>query len=97
VKPPSALPLLDPHTIELIGYAAAVLTTASFVPQVWKTWRSKSAGDLSVVMLAMFTTGVFLWLVYGLAHASVPITLANGVTFALAVFLLVLRLIFKKH
>jgi MtN3 and saliva related transmembrane protein len=89
------LPSLDPHTVELIGYLAAVLTTASFVPQVWKTWRSKSAKDLSPLMLAMFVAGVFLWLVYGLARSSLPIAIANGVTLALAVCLLVMR--FRHH
>src|SRR4051812_46519453 len=88
----SMLSWLDPRTVELIGYVAAVLTTVSFFPQVWKTWRSRSVKDLSLVMLAMFTAGVFLWLVYGLAHGSLPITIANGVTLALAVCLLAMRL-----
>src|SRR3954471_12529049 len=79
----SMLSFLEPRTVEVIGYLAAVLTTASFFPQVWKTWRSRSASDLSAVMLTMFTIGVFLWLVYGVALASVPMTLANGITFAL--------------
>jgi MtN3 and saliva related transmembrane protein len=91
------LSFLDPQTVEVIGYVAAVLTTASFFPQVWKTWRSKSVKDLSLVMLTMFSAGVFLWLVYGLAHGSVPITIANGVTLALAVFLLAMRLNFKNY
>ena len=47
------LSFLDTRTIELIGYTAAVLTTVSFLPQVWKTWRSKSAQDLSIVMLSL--------------------------------------------
>jgi MtN3 and saliva related transmembrane protein len=86
----------DPRAIELIGYLAAVLTTISFFPQVLKTWRSKSAGDLSLVMLGMFTLGVFLWLLYGLAHASVPITIANAVTLAQAVALMVLSARYRR-
>jgi MtN3 and saliva related transmembrane protein len=78
--------------IEMIGYVAAVLTTVSFVPQVWRTYRSRSAGDLSIVMLAMFTVGVFLWLVYGLVRGSIPIAAANAITLAQSIFLIVLRL-----
>jgi MtN3 and saliva related transmembrane protein len=82
---------VDP-TIEMVGYAAAVLTSVSFFPQVWRTYRSKSAGDLSIVMLVMFTAGVCLWLVYGLAHGSIPIAAANAITLAQSIFLIVLRL-----
>ncbi|HEV3217730.1 MAG TPA: SemiSWEET transporter [Vicinamibacterales bacterium] len=82
---------VDP-TIEMVGYAAAVLTSVSFFPQVWRTYRSKSAGDLSIVMLVMFTAGVCLWLVYGLVHGSIPIAAANAITLAQSIFLIVLRL-----
>jgi MtN3 and saliva related transmembrane protein len=91
------LSFLGPRTVELIGYLAAVLTTASFVPQVWKTWRSRSARDLSLVMLSLFTVGVFLWFVYGVARASAPMTIANGVTLVLAVLLLIMRVNFKNY
>ena len=46
------LPAFAPSTVELIGGLAALLTTVSFLPQVVQTWRSKSAEDLSVGMLA---------------------------------------------
>ena len=78
--------------VEIIGYVAAVLTTVSFFPQVWRTYRSKSAGDLPIVMLGMFSVGVFLWLIYGVARGSIPIAAANAVTLAQSLFLIVLRL-----
>jgi MtN3 and saliva related transmembrane protein len=78
--------------IEVVGYLAAALTSVSFFPQVWRTYRSKSAGDLSIVMLAMFTVGVFLWLVYGVAHGSIPIAAANAITLGQSICLIVLRL-----
>lgn len=68
---------------ELVGYAAAALTTFAFVPQVVKTWRSKSAGDLSFLTLTAFTVGVFLWLVYGVIRREAPIIAANAVTLGL--------------
>lgn len=86
------LPPLDPGIRELIGGLAGVLTTVSFFPQVVKTWRSRSVGDLSLGMLAFFTVGVFLWLIYGLSLGSLPITLANGITLALSLVLVALAL-----
>jgi MtN3 and saliva related transmembrane protein len=85
---------MPPLVIEAIGYAAATLTTVAFVPQVLRTWRSRSADDLSPGMLAMFTTGIFLWLVYGLAAGARPLAAANAVTLVLSLALVVMRVRF---
>ena len=69
--------------VTLIGFAAGTLTTLSFVPQVLKTYRTKRCDDLSAGMLLAFTSGVVLWLVYGLFLRSAPIISANAVTLAL--------------
>jgi MtN3 and saliva related transmembrane protein len=84
-------PHLQPGTVELVGYVAAALTTIAFVPQVLKTWRSKSAGDLSFSTLVAFTSGVFLWLVYGVALGSAPVIAANATTLALNGVLMALK------
>jgi len=78
---------------DLIGYSAAALTTFAFVPQVVKTWRTKSAADFSFVTLAALTSGVFLWLVYGIALRSAPIVAANATTFVLTTALFILKLL----
>ena len=67
-----------------LGLLAGTLTTIAFLPQVIRVWKSKSTKDLSLVMLGTFTTGVFCWLIYGLMIDSLPIILANAVTFLLA-------------
>jgi MtN3 and saliva related transmembrane protein len=85
---------LSPGTAELLGYLAATLTTAAWVPQVRRAWRTRSVDDLSLGMLASFTLGVFLWLVYGLAQHSRPIVAANAVTLVLSGVLIALRLRF---
>ncbi len=77
---------------DLIGYIAAVLTTVSFVPQAWKTFRSRDVSGISLGMYALFTTGVALWLAYGLVLGNLPITLANAITLALALAVLVMKL-----
>ena len=80
---------------DFIGYTAATLTTASFVPQAWKTFRSRDVRGISLGMYALFTSGVALWLVYGLILGDVPITLANAITLALALAVLVMKLRFR--
>ena len=77
---------------ELIGFVAATLTTVSFVPQAWKTFRSRDVSGISLVMYSLFTAGVALWLVYGLVVDSLPITIANVITLALAMAVLVMKL-----
>jgi len=80
---------------EIIGLVAAVLTTAAFVPQVYKTWKSKSADSLSLTMYIIFFTGVILWLIYGIQIHSLSIILANVVTSILALLLIIFKLIYK--
>ena len=69
--------------ITLIGILAGTLTTIAFLPQVIKTWRSHSADDISAGMLLLFSSGLVLWLVYGIAIEALPIILANSVTLVL--------------
>jgi MtN3 and saliva related transmembrane protein len=76
---------------ELTGSLAATLTTLSFLPQVLKTWRTRSAGDFSWIWIAAFGAGLALWLIYGLALRSFPLVAANGVTFALVLAIGVIK------
>lgn len=82
--------------LNLTGSAAAFLTTLSFVPQLVRVWRRKSAKDISLVMFLLFSLGVFLWLVYGLGIGSAPIVAANAVTLALALAILALKLRYDR-
>ena len=82
-------------TIELIGLAAAVLTTASFLPQVYKTWKSKSADSLSLTMYISFFIGIILWLIYGFYKESISMIFANSVTAILALMLIYFKLKYK--
>ncbi len=78
--------------ITLIGLAAAFCTTVAFLPQVIKTWRTRSTKDISLAMFLVFTTGIFLWLVYGLIIRDVPLIAANGITFVLSGTILYFKL-----
>jgi len=66
--------------IEIIGFVAAFLTTAAFLPQVYKTWKTKDVTGLSLPMLAMFFVGILAWLVYGLLKDSPSLIFANSIT-----------------
>lgn len=83
--------------LDLLGYVAGALTTAAFVPQLVKTWRSRSAGDLSYVMMSVFSTGIALWLVYGIVLESWPVILANAVTLVLSLAILALKVRFERR
>ncbi len=82
--------------IQLLGMLAGILTTVAFLPQVIKTWKSRSAKDLSLGMFSIFCMGVLLWLIYGLLIDDLPIILANLITLILALTLLVFKLSFKR-
>ena len=79
-------------TSDLIGYAAALLTTAAFLPQVLHSWSSRDLAGISLSMYSLFTLGVALWLVYGIRLQSWPIILANAVTLTLAGLVLFLKI-----
>jgi len=76
---------------EIIGLLAALLTTASFVPQVYKTWKSKSADSLSLTMYLVFFVGIILWLVYGIHLNSLSMIIANSITAILALLLILFK------
>lgn len=78
-----------------IGLVAGTFTTAAFVPQVIKTWRTRSTEDISLAMFTIFALGVLLWLVYGIYIDSLPIVIANTITLVLAGTIVVLKLRFK--
>ncbi|MDO9016297.1 MAG: SemiSWEET transporter [Deltaproteobacteria bacterium] len=78
--------------IELIGYAAASLTTASLVPQARLLYRTRNTSGVSLGMYSAFTVGVALWLAYGVLLSAWPVILANVVTLALAVTILAMKL-----
>lgn len=82
------------HTTSLIGFAAAVLTTIAFVPQLVKVWRTRMTHDISLGMYSLFTLGVALWLVYGVLIESWPVIAANAVTLLLAGAVLAMKVKF---
>jgi MtN3 and saliva related transmembrane protein len=83
------------NSFTIIGLVAATLTTISFIPQAIKTIRTKQTKDLSLTMYSIFTTGIFLWLVYGILVRDIPLIIANAVTFLFTFTILALKIRYK--
>lgn len=77
-----------------IGFLAGLLTTVANVPQVWKTYRSRSGEGLSFRMLVILASGLTLWIVYGAMSRSMPIIVANAAGLTLVLALITMKLIF---
>jgi MtN3 and saliva related transmembrane protein len=80
----------------VLGLVAGVLTTIAYLPQLIKTWKSKSADDLSWTMLIVLCIGISLWLVYGVSVHDLPIIAANIVTFVFAGIILILKIRYRS-
>ena len=80
---------------DVIGYLAAFGTTVSFLPQAIKTIQTKNTSGISLYMYALFTAGTFLWLMYGIMSNSLPVAVANVITFIFASIILVYKLRYK--
>ena len=83
--------------IDLFGFLAAFLTTIAFLPQLYKTWQTKSAEDVSLIMLILFITGLICWIIYGSKIHSNPIIVANVVTFIFNFLILILKTTYRER
>ena len=81
-------------SVSVLGFVAGALTTLAFLPQVVKTLRTKSTRDISLAMVTLTSTGIFLWFIYGLCVGALPIIVANLISFMLTLTLVVLKI---KH
>ena len=81
--------------IDIIGFIGGALTTLALVPQVAKAWKTKHTQDVSLWWIVILSTGIFLWLVYGILIKSTPIIAANGATLILSLAVLILKVKYK--
>lgn len=80
--------------VALLGFIAAAFTTAAFLPQAVKAWKTRGTKDISLLMYLVFMAGVALWMVYGILISAPPVTIANAVTLLLAAVILAAKLRF---
>ena len=81
--------------VKNLGFLAGFLTTIAFLPQVFRVWSTKSTKDISIWMFLIFTTGVFLWLIYGLIIMNNSLIVANTITLILSLSILIAKILFK--
>ena len=82
--------------IETIGFVAAILTTAAFLPQVYKTWKTKDVSSLSLPMLLLFFVGILAWLTYGFLKKSPSMIFANSITVVSSFLLMFFKIKYTK-
>jgi MtN3 and saliva related transmembrane protein len=82
--------------IDALGLLAGMLTTIAFLPQVLKIYRTKSGKDISRGMILIFSLGVLLWLIYGIAIGSLPLILANAFTLVLSLAIIALKVRYSR-
>lgn len=82
---------------EYIGLAAGTLTTAAYLPQVWRTWRTKAVEDISLAMYWSMTIGVALWLIYGITIRAAAVVIANAVSLLLVGGMLRMRIRYGRQ
>lgn len=82
--------------VDIVGHFGSFLSSVTFLPQVYKTWKSRSAGDLSLVMMLIVTTSTIVWLIYGIALMLWPVIIANSIICALSILLIIFKLSFKR-
>ena len=78
--------------VTIVGMVAGVLTTVAFLPQILRTWRTRSTADISLVMFLIYVTGLVLWLIYGVMLNDLPLILSNAVTLVFSGTILALKL-----
>jgi MtN3 and saliva related transmembrane protein len=86
----------DLQWIDYLGLAGAFLSSVTFLPQVYRAWKTKSVGDLSIWMILILLANVSTWLVYGIFKGDLAIIIANSIILALSLLMLVFKLSFGK-
>jgi MtN3 and saliva related transmembrane protein len=81
---------------EIIGLVGAFLSSITFIPQVYKTWQTKQAGDLSMAMMLIVFTSTIIWLVYGFSFHLLPVIICNGIIMLLSALLIYFKITFRK-
>ena len=84
-------------SLDILGLVAACFTTSSFVPQVWRTWRTRDVSGISLATYVVITIGLALWLLYGLLRDDIPLVVANSIMVVLTAAISAMKIAFSKR
>jgi MtN3 and saliva related transmembrane protein len=82
--------------VELAGHTGSFLSSVTFIPQVYKVWKSKSADDLSIYMLFIIFSSTIVWIIYGVNLSLAPVYICNGIVGTLSLMLIYFKFRYKK-
>ncbi len=82
--------------IEVVGLSGSVLSSVTFMPQVYQTWKTKSVGDLNLSMMLIVLLSTLIWLVYGIGKELLPVIICNGIICFLSLLLIYFKFKFSK-
>lgn len=82
--------------LDILGLTASCLTTGSFIPQVWRTWKTRDVRGISLAAYSIISVGVVLWLIYGLFINDLPLILGNAVAICLTFSIVVMKIVFSR-
>ncbi|GFO55558.1 hypothetical protein GMSM_25650 [Geomonas sp. Red276] len=85
------------NLVHYIGLLAGALTSGAALPQVWRTWRTRHARDISMWQLVLLSTGMLLWLIYGLLIDDLPLIAANSFSIGCYVGLICMKIRFDRE
>ncbi len=85
------------NSLDLLGMAAGCMSSITFLPQVIKTWRTRSASDISLLMFTFATISVIMWLVYGIFLENIPIIFTNAMVLLFSLIMLYLKYRFRNR
>ena len=85
---------MSPTAVETLGFVAAALTSLCWLPQAWRTIRTRDTRAISLWTQSLFAAGTALWLTYGLQIGSWPVIVANALTLALVLMIVTMKLRF---
>jgi MtN3 and saliva related transmembrane protein len=85
------------NTLDFLGMAAGCISSITFLPQVIKTWQTKSAADISLLMFTFATISVIMWLVYGIMLGNIPIIFTNAMVLLFSLIMLYFKFKFRKR
>lgn len=83
--------------LDLLGLVATAFTTSSFIPQVWRTWKTQDVSGISLPTYLIITIGLALWLAYGILKGDLPLTVANAVMVVLTGAITLMKILFERR
>lgn len=85
------------NELDILGLIATCFSTSSFIPQIWRTWKTHDVSGISLPTYIILTTALALWLLYGILKGDVPLIAANAIMIVLSSIIAAMKIVFGKR